>query len=243
MFIPRLYTPQPLDSDQTISLDKAASHYLSQVIRHSEKAPLILFNGTGGEYHGEVLEIGKHTTIQINHYDPITRTSPLTIELGQGLARGDRMDLIIQKATELGVQSIVPLKTEKSLVKLDAKRSDKRQQHWEKIAISACEQSGLNRLPIITPISTLAAWAAQPFEGLSIVLDPRASQTLESYACEPPKQVRLAIGSESGWSEKESGYLSQEGFIALRLGPRILRTETASLVMLSLLQGRWGDLK
>ena len=255
MFIPRLYIPLPLEVNETIVLDKAVTHYLAQVIRLKPRDKITLFNGEGGEYHGEVVACDKTTTVQLDSFEPINRSSPLRITLGQALARGDRMDLVMQKATELGVHCITPLKSERSLVKLDEDRQEKRHEHWQKIIISACEQSGLNQLPELTGLMKVAAWAQMPFDGLSLMLDPTSEHDIKSLALSMPKSstassssashpsaIRMAIGSESGWSDLERDVFKQHNFQGIRLGPRILRTETAGLVALSMLQGLWGDL-
>lgn len=242
MFIPRLYYPKPLSVQSSLTLDKSASHYLAQVVRVRPNSKIILFNGEGGEYHGEITDVNKTTTVKIKDFDPINRSSSLNIVLGQAIARGDRMDLIVQKATELGIHALVPLTTQKSIVKLDEKRQAKRHQHWQQIVISACEQCGLNTLPAVASITRLIDWCQQPFDGLSIMLDPGATASLKTLTLPSNKKIRLAVGCESGWSEEERMLLAQHDFQAFHLGQRILRTETAGMAALSILQGLWGDL-
>lgn len=242
MFVPRLYYPHALSVEATIHLDKAASHYLAQVVRLRPQDPIILFNGEGGEYHGVVINSDKTTNVHLTSYEPVNRESPLKITLGQGIARGDRMDLIMQKATELGVHQIVPLITERSLVKLDQDRQQKRHHHWEQIIISACEQSGSNILPQLSTPLKLCTWAETVFEGLSLMLDPDASQILSDLQVAPHTPIRIAIGSESGWSDIERKSMIQGGFQGIRLGPRVLRTETAGLAAISVIQSLWGDM-
>lgn len=242
MFIPRIYYPSPFSEQQTITLDKDASHYINKVLRLKEGAALILFNGEGGEYSAKIVHSLKQTIVQIEHFNNINRESTIHVHLGHGLARSERMDWVVQKTTELGVNEITPLETMRSLVKLEADRKEKRQSHWEKVAISACEQSGRTQIPTLHLPSKLKEWAAQPFDGLSIYFDLTSSTSLKSLATHPHTRIRVAIGPESGWHEEESLYLKQQGFTPVCLGPRILRTETASVTALSCLQALWGDL-
>ena len=240
MFIPRIYSPQAIELGSTLILTEERTHYIMKVLRLGEGDLIILFNGQGGEYVGRCHVFKKDLSVEIVEYKDIQNHSPLAIHLGQGLSRGDRMDWAIQKATELGVESITPLQTEFCQVKLDEDRSQKRLQHWQNIAISACEQSGRTTVPTIHPPMALHHWMKQTFEGDSIILAPEASQPLNNMSS--PKAIRLAIGPESGWSEKELTQFNLNGFVSYHLGPRILRTETAPLVAISILQGLFGDL-
>lgn len=240
MFIPRIYIPIPLVAGETVLANEKVSHYLTSVLRLRHAEHVILFNGQGGEYTAEVLIEKKKINLAIKDYSNVDRRSPLQIHLGQGLARGDRMDWVIQKATELGVTSITPLFTKRCAVKLDEARSQKRMTHWLNIAISACEQSGGTVLPVIHPPLSLQDWASQPFSGPSLVFELGDHTSLKSLS--PSMSVRLAIGPESGWDETETAFMLNQGFIPCRLGPRVLRAETASITAISLLQGFLGDL-
>lgn len=240
MFIPRIFYPHTLKEDTLVLLDKESSHYLTTVLRLNDGDKIIFFNGEGGEYLATLLADKKRSQAKIDTFNNVSRESPIGLHLGQGLARGDRMDLVIQKATELGVQSITPLLCTQSGVKLPSDRADKRLQHWENIAQSACEQSGRTKLPIIHPPMTVKAWAQQSFDGSSLYGDTEQGNPLNTLA--RSSSYRLAIGPESGWDQTEIITLQTAHFIPFTLGPRILRTETAGLVALGILQGLFGDL-
>ena len=200
-----------------------------------------LFDGLGNEHKAELLELSKREVrVRIAGAVNNTAESPLPIELGQVISRGERMDYAVQKATELGVDRIVPLFSERCEVRLDASRQAKRQQHWQQVAISACEQCGRSRLPEILAPQVLGDWLSQASGELQLVLSPEASMTLASDT--PPESVSLLVGPEGGLSEAEIERAIEAGFQSLRLGPRVLRTETAPVVALSLLQYRWGDI-
>lgn len=240
MFIPRIYYATSLSKNQALSLDSEASHYVSKVLRLKENDKLFLFNGEGGEYLAQIKHLSKTVMVQLLEFQTLNRESNIHIHLGHGLARGDKMDWVIQKTSELGVSVISPLETQKSIVKLENDRKEKRQTHWERIAISACEQSGRTSIPQIHQPQPVKAWALQSFEGLSIFFDPNSTTSIKSL--ESHRQFRIAVGPESGWHDDEVQFLKSHGFLALSLGPRILRTETASVTAISLLQGLFGDL-
>ncbi len=240
MFIPRIYYPHALCEKSLLSLDKDVSHYLTSVLRLNDGDKIIFFNGEGGEYLATLIADKKRSQANVLSFNDISRESPLALHLGQGLARGDRMDFVIQKATELGVHSITPLLCTQSGVKLPSDRADKRLQHWVNIAQSACEQSGRTQLPLIHPPMTVKAWAQLAFDGVSLYGDPQQGKPLNTVS--RSGQYRLAIGPESGWDQAETMSLQTAHFIPFTLGPRILRTETAGLVALGLLQGLFGDL-
>lgn len=240
-FIPRIYFSAPLVLQETFPVDQHTAHYLSHVLRLSHHDRVILFTGQGGEYEARVYFEKKRVFFIPERYHAVSRSSSCHIHLGQALIRGDRMDYVIQKATELGVMQIAPLFTHHSVVKLDEARSHKRLQHWQNIGISASEQSGRTDLPTIHPPQRLAEWANQPFSGLSLLLDPDAEHTLDSLPTHTA--FRCAIGPESGWDASEIALLKGANFMPCRLGPRILRTETAGIVIISILQYLFGDLR
>ncbi len=240
MFIPRLYYPHPLERGIHLALDKETAHYLLTVLRLKNDERVILFNGEGGEYIAKILVDKKRVNVQILSFENINTESHLEIHLGQGLLRGDKMDFVIQKATELGVASITPLFSKNSNVKLDEDRSNKRWQHWHNIAISAAEQSGRIKIPKIHPPIDLATWVQTPFEGSSVVFSPNSKSSLKTLKMSFP--IRIAIGPESGWQEMEVNFMLTHQFLDSTLGPRILRAETAGLTAISLLQGLYGDL-
>lgn len=240
MFIPRIFYPHPLSENSLISLDKETSHYLTGVLRLNEGEKIIFFNGEGGEYLATLIADKKRSQAKILTFNNVSRESPVGLHLGQGLARGDRMDFVIQKATELGVQSITPLLCTQSGVKLPSDRADKRLQHWQNIAQSACEQSGRTKLPLIHPPMSVKAWAQQTFDGISLYGDTQQGSPLNTVTRNA--NYRLAIGPESGWDPAEVMSFQTAHFVPFTLGPRILRTETAGLVALGLLQGLFGDI-
>ncbi len=240
MFIPRIYYPHALATNQIIRLTSEASHYVAKVLRLKDKEKIIFFNGEDGEYFAQVKLQGKSVLASIEEFVERQTESPIYIELGQGISRSERMDYSIQKTTELGVSHIVPLQSMRSIVKLDEQKKAKRQLHWQRIAISACEQSGRVQIPEVSLAQPVKIWADTEFDGCSIFFDTNCNVPLNSI----PKQsrFRIAIGPESGWANEEVDYLKSHDFQAVSLGPRILRTETASVVAMSLMQALFGDL-
>lgn len=241
MRIPRVYTDQPLTAGDRIELPPETSHYLTRVLRLSANAAVRLFNGKGGSYGGVILTADKSATqVQLEEFDPDNLASPLRVHLGIVVSRGERMDLVMQKATELGVSAITPLFSERCEVKLKGERLTKKQTHWRKVSISACEQSGLNLLPDMHPAEQLQTWLQASDAELKLVLHPGTEQPLP--ADRRPESVALLIGPEGGFSDLEIEQASATGFTPLQLGPRILRTETAPIAALTILQYQWGDL-
>lgn len=204
-------------------------------------ATLQLFNGDGYNYAATITDVTKkHVLVSVTSKHPNPVESPLQIHLGQGISRGDRMDFAIQKAVELGVTAITPLFTERCGVKLDAERLAKRTEQWQKIAISACEQSGRSVVPVVYPAVNLSHWLAQATNALRLTLDPRASATIKTLPV--VKDIQLVIGPEGGFTDDEVKATAAAGFTGITLGPRILRTETAALTAISALQLQFGDL-
>lgn len=240
MRVPRIYLDQVLTIDSSVLLNESASHYLSKVLRMSVGRELIVFNGRGGEYAAVITQVDKKSVeIKTGMFNEDNRQSPLSIELAIGISRGERMDWVLQKATELGVTSITPLLTERTEVKVSGERQDKKVQHWQQILISACEQCQRNILPALNDIRTIESWLPQVDAEQKFVLHHRHEQSLQSLA--KPKKVCLLIGPEGGLTEAEIGLAESHQFQSLRLGPRVLRTETAPLAAISLLQYCWGD--
>lgn len=248
MRIPRFYLPA--DNYQpglVLELSKEQVHYALTVLRLKHQHPLEVFDGRGRQASASLNVISKrdaHITL-----GPITQPateSPLQTLLLQGISRGERMDYSLQKAVELGVSAIQPLFTERCEVRLDDAKADKRREQWQALVISACEQSGRCVVPSVQPLMTLTNWLAKnpPIPGL--VLDPYAPQTLMDITRTEfnPLNQRLAllIGPEGGLSDQEVQHAQDFGLTPIRLGPRILRTETAAPVILSILQAQWGDL-
>lgn len=241
MRIPRIYTPQLLTNGQTLQLDEGPSHHIGKVLRMQAGRELVLFNGAGGEYTAAITEVGKRqVAVNITGFSAGDRESPLAIELAIGISRGERMDWVLQKATELGVTRITPLLTERTEVKLKGDRQDKKGEHWQQIVISACEQCQRNRLPQLSAAQTLQDFLPGVSAAQKYVLHHRTATALAGQ--QQPASVCLLIGPEGGLSDREIQAAEQAGFSALALGPRVFRTETAPIAALSVLQYLWGDL-
>lgn len=242
MRISRFYTPLPLQVDDEIELDPQLSHYINNVLRLKPSDPLVLFNGDGNEYSADVLSVSKKQVIAIVNSQLAMRSeSPLKIHLAQGVSKGDRMDFALQKSVELGVSEITPVITERCAVKLSSERWQKKHEQWLKIIISACEQSGRNVLPTLHQPIALNKWLGQSTEQQKVMLTPGSQQYMSSLQ-RPVQGFRLLIGPEGGLSEQEVYTCEQTGFESVNLGPRILRTETAALASISILQALFGDL-
>jgi len=241
MRITRIYTTQKLQGNTLVELEPEPSRHLARVLRLGVGDCLTLFDGSGGEYPGEIVAVEKkHVRVLTGSHLHQECESPLNIHLGIAISRGERMDWIVQKCTELGVTSLSPLLTEHTEVKLAGARADKKIQHWQRIAISACEQCGRNRPPIIHTLQTLDAWLASTTAEQKFVLHHRAGS---AGIRKPPDSIALLVGPEGGLSESEIEAALQAGYAALSLGPRVLRTETAPLAAISILQSYWGDMK
>ena len=230
----------PLAIGTATELDDDNGHYVRTVLRLKKDAAIILFNGTGGEYMARVAEVSRKTVrIDVQAWQDRSVESPLAVTLGLGIARGDRMDLTVQKAVELGVNHITPVLTERCVVQFKGETKPQRWQHWQKIIQHAAEQSGRTCLPALADITALAQWLPAQ-QGLRVFLDPYASTSLADLRPDSP-QVTLLTGPEGGFSGLERELAVAAGFVAVRLGSRVLRTETASLAALSAVQMLWGD--
>lgn len=242
MRIPRVFTDQALSSGELVDLEEGPSRHLGRVLRMQPGRELILFNGTGGEFSARIHSLDKKTvTTEVGTHEPENRESPLNLELAIGLSRGERMDWVLQKATELGVSRISPLFTERTEVKLSGDRLEKKLGHWRQVLISACEQCQRNRLPELNAPATLDNWLARNDCDLSLVLHHRDSQSLPE--AEAPESLALLVGPEGGLSEEEIDRARSAGCKPLTLGPRVLRTETAPVAAISLVQYLWGDFR
>ncbi|MDG2018153.1 MAG: 16S rRNA (uracil(1498)-N(3))-methyltransferase [Porticoccaceae bacterium] len=242
MRIPRVYSPQPLSIGDCIELEAGAARHLTSVLRMTSGQPVCLFNGRGGEYSGELVEAKKgKASVAINHFADVDRESPLCIHLAIGISRGERMDWIMQKATELGVSEITPLFTERCEVKLSGDRLGKKVRHWQQVAISACEQSQRNSVPQINNPILLEQWQQHCEASLKLVLHHRSAKSLGEMS-PPSGEIALLIGPEGGLSEREIEQATSFDFLPLAIGPRVLRTETAPLAAISILQSLWGDM-
>lgn len=242
MRLSRIYTTQALLSGAAVVLEDDVAHYIGKVLRMRPGEQVALFNGRDGEHLAQLTQVDKRTvTVQLLERREPQGDPLLRIHLGLGLSRGERMDYAVQKATEAGVHSITPLLTERCEVKIKSDRVDNRLNHLERIAISACEQSGRCAVPeVLAPVS-LQEWLAQERQGACFVLDHRGATGMS--AAITPSDVTLLIGPEGGLSDTEVQSACSAGFQSVRLGPRVLRTETAPVVAITLAQYLWGDLR
>ncbi len=238
----RIYTEHTLASGEEIQLDAGPSRHLVSVLRLKAGSALTLFNGLGGEFSATLLTANhKGCRVAVGEFSDTETESPLNIHLGIGISRGERMDWVVQKATELGVQQITPLYTERTEVKLKGEREAKKLRHWQLISISACEQCGRNRLPVIAQPQTLAEWTNTAAGERKFVLHHLASN-LSSAQTNNPGSALLLVGPEGGLTDDEIRSAEAAKFQPLKLGPRVLRTETAPLAAISILQAQWGDM-
>lgn len=239
---PRIYVDLGLNPGEVLTLPAGPSRHLTQVLRLGRGAPLILFNGDGHDYAGRLVQADRDgARLQVDQPGEPEPAAPLDIHLAIGISRGERMDYALQKAVELGVGRITPLFTERSQVELTGTRLRRRQEHWQGIIVGACEQSGRRRLPRLSEMTSYQRWLAS-HEGGGLLLDPAAPRALAGIAA-PDSVVTLLVGPEGGLSPRERTLAQARGFQGARLGPRILRTETAPLAAIAIIQALWGDLR
>jgi len=237
-----LYLEGPLRAGTRIALPERAAHHASAVLRLREGEPVILFDGTGGEHDARIASVARgRVEADVAERRELERESPLSVTLVQGVSSGERMDLTVQKAVELGVAAIQPVLAEKSLVKLDQKRAAARVEHWRRIVVAACEQSGRNRVPAVLDVVSIADYCRASPAGMRLLLSPGADLGLRAAAARIERVVALAAGPEAGFSADEEAMLIAAGFEPVRLGPRVLRTETAALAALAALNALAGD--
>ncbi|WP_417581263.1 16S rRNA (uracil(1498)-N(3))-methyltransferase [Nitrincola sp.] len=241
MRVPRFYEAQPLAGLSELTLSDSSFQHAGKALRLREGDRLCLFNGDGQEYDAQITSASKRSIqVNITGARAAATESALNIEIGQALSRGERMDYAVQKATEMGCHTLTPLFTERCEVKLTAERQDKRQRHWQQIAISACEQSLRNRLPEIATPQPLQTWLETCQAEVKLVLHHHSATALTNMP--PPTSVALLIGPEGGLTETEVAQAIAQGFQPLALGPRVMRTETAPVAACAVLQYLWGDL-
>jgi 16S rRNA (uracil1498-N3)-methyltransferase len=242
MRVTRLHVEAPLLVGARIALPEAAAGHLVRVLRAQAGDTCVLFNGDGHDYDARIVAAGKRgTEVEVLAARAAGNESPLRIVLLQALARGEKMDWILQKATELGVVAIVPVASERSEVRLDGERAGKRSTHWRSVVVSACEQSGRATVPAVAAPGPLAdAMAGLPTGARRLLLDPQAAHGMRMLDVAADGVV-LAIGPEGGWSVRDLATLREHGFEGLRLGPRVLRTETAGIAAIAALQASRGD--
>ena len=238
--ISRFHFPDRLPAGGEVALPDALAHHALRVLRLRDGEAVVLFDGSGGEVEARLAVRGKAVFAQLGEARAVERESPLRIVLVQALASGDKMDWVVQKAVELGAHAVQPVQAERSVLRLAGERADKRVAHWQQVAVAACEQCGRNRVPEIRPLQALAPWLGAHRDALNYVLAPGGAQ---GFADEPePKDVvHLLVGPEGGWSEVEIAAFDAAGCRPVRLGPRVLRTETAGLAAIAAMQIIWGD--
>jgi 16S rRNA (uracil1498-N3)-methyltransferase len=236
--VPRLYVEARLEQGAKLALAPEAAHHAARVLRLREGDAVLLFDGRGGEYEARLYMPGRAQVIaEVGTRRATERESPLAVTLVQGVSSGEKMDFTIQKAVELGVRAIQPVGAEKSVVRLSGEREAKRLAHWRRVAIAACEQCGRNRVPEILEPLPVERYRP-PKDCFKILLSPGGGNRLRELARSP---IVLAVGPEAGFSAAEEAYLVAAGFAKVRLGPRVLRTETAALAALAALNALAGD--
>lgn len=239
--MPRFYVDLPLSPGAKIELPPVPAHHASRVLRLVKGNEVVLFNGRGGEYPAVLEWVDKDmVTARCREWRDVERESSLDIRLAQGISSGERMDYTLQKAVELGVTAIQPLAMRRSVVKLSSERAEKRVSHWQGIVMSACEQCGRNHLPVVAPPLDIPQWLATAPQGLKLFLSPDADLPMKQLP-QPSGPVWLMAGPEGGFEPEESVLIRDFGFTPVRLGPRILRTETAALAAVAAMQVLWGD--
>ena len=240
--IPRFFCPFPLHPGATVELAADAAHHALKVLRVAAGDTAVLFDGRGGQWRATLNPAGKGLRATLEEFDDADCESPLALTLVQGLPSGDKMDLVVQKAVEMGVRRIQPVAAKRSVVKLSGERAERRVEHWRNIAIAACEQSGRNRVPAVAPILDLPQYlgiAAQE-NALRFVCAPGVAVRLRDLPA-PEGPVSLLVGPEGGLEEGELLAARAAGFRAVALGPRVLRTETAGLGAVAAMMALWGD--
>ena len=242
MTIPRFYCDMPLGKSPVFSLPEEVAHHAVRVLRLKAGDDLVLFDGAGGEHLVRIDRIeGSAVTVFQQAFSAREAESPLSLWLGQALCANEKMDWVFQKAVELGVSRCSPLQTERSVVRLSQERALRRQAHWQGVIRAACEQSGRNRVPQVDPVQSLDSWfSCLPVRGMRLMLSPQGG-TILSQLAPPAGPVVILVGPEGGLGAEEVAAARAAGFQALKLGPRILRTETAALALVATLQGQWGD--
>ena len=238
----RSFIDLPLQPEQELALPETITNHVVRVLRLQAGEVFHLFNGDGFDYAAEILTLEKRgARVRVTARLPVATESPLRIHLYQSIARGEKMDLILQKATELGVHAFTPIVSDRTEVKLDGERSDKKRWHWQGVVRSACEQSGRARVPEVN--EPVAIHRLAPADGArqAFYLQPGASRRIADLSPEIERELALAIGPEGGFSARDTHLLRTAGFDGLGLGPRILRTETAGIALVAALQSRFGD--
>ena len=240
---PRFYCREVLSPGAHIDLPEPVARHAVRVLRLPAGAAVVLFDGRGGEYEARIERIEKDRVVAaLGAWRDVERESALAVTLIQAVQAGEKMDYTVQKAVELGVSNIVPVDSRRSVTRLAGERAARRVAHWQGVAAAACEQCGRNQVPQLAPLEKLENWLARPASGaLRLILAPDAEQSLVDLP--PVTNVQMLIGAEGGLDPQEIVAAQQVGFKAVRMGPRILRTETAALAALAAMQALWGDFR
>ena len=243
MRLTRVYVEAPVTAGKRVVVEGSAANHITRVLRLRSGDALTVFDGSGGEFGARIEEFRKDAVVvAVEEHRPLDRESPLTLTLAQGISRGERMDWIIQKATELGTSKIVPLFTKRSMVRLDERQAERKIQHWRAIAVAACEQCGRNKVPeLVTPIDFFDVLPADSSGATRLLLSPTGDLRIEDLQ-DTAKAITVLIGPEGGLEDVEQEAALAAGFKAVRLGPRVLRTETAAIAALTIIQHHFGDL-
>ena len=245
MTAPRFYCPVPLSAGSCVDLPENAARHACRVLRLRAGDEITLFDGDGGEYAARIADVARErVSVEVLQWRDVECEAPIRLALVQALQAGEKMDMTMQKAVELGVARIVPVASQRSVVRLDGERALRRLVHWRGVVASACEQCGRNRGPEVSPLAGLDRWLGQPAASgaLRLMLVPGAAQTLNDLAIPAPgAEIELLIGAEGGLAPDEVALAAAAGYLGVRLGPRILRTETAGLAALAAIQCLWGD--
>jgi 16S rRNA (uracil1498-N3)-methyltransferase len=243
MRLTRVYVDTPIAAGNNVVIEGSAVNHITRVLRLRSGDTLTLFDGSGGEYGARIEEFHKDTVVvTVDEHRRLDRESPLSLTLAQGISRGDRMDWIIRKATELGTSRIVPVFTKRSMVKLDEQQAENKVQHWRRIAVAACEQSGRNRVPdLALPLDFSEVLRDSEQASTRLLLSPTGDLRVDDLEA-PGKRITVLIGPEGGLAEREQEAAVAAGFKPVRMGPRVLRTETAAIAALTIIQSRFGDL-
>lgn len=240
----RVFVDAPLAEGALVELPEGPFRHLVQVLRMQAGEALVVFNGQGGEYAAVLESVAKRNAkVRVGAYSDAQRESALRLVLVQGISKGEKMDWTVQKAVELGVSTIVPVITERCNVHLDREREAKRIEHWRGVMISACEQSGRTRVPDLHPVTKFSDWLNASADGVRLILDPVATRGLSDTAVDVSESLSLVVGPEGGLSADEIRMALAAGCVGVRMGPRVLRTETAGVAALAILQAVAGDLR
>lgn len=241
MRVPRIYQDVSLNPGEKLALDKTGTLHAMTVLRLGETDKMILFNGDGYEYPADIIE-ARHHHMVVRIQDKIFKPneSPLLIHLGQVVSKAERMDYTLQKATELGVSRITPLFSTRCDLHFKGEREERKMVHWQKVLVSACEQCGRNQLPNLFAIQKFKDWVKAADMQTKIFLDHRSEKNLKDIAIQG--SVGILVGPEGGFTFEEKQYAEEQGFISVKLGPRILRTETAGMTSIALIQFLAGDM-